>query len=203
MFCFCYLYAECHPMWHDPSSMIPARELLMLPSWPPVLVVTQKCLRLFFLNKHFKFGIFFFYCWITLFCHSIFILLFSFPSIFSYSSLLVLFLLFHFFSIYFILLISPVNWLYFSSFVHDEKKEKTHYTWKFSLLFSVLFLLFCLVSMPQTTWIKKHEEKKFEKNINKQKMNSIGEWHWWQRKYRFYNWYLYAANETFLVNEIE
>lgn len=41
-----YLYVECHPMWRDPSLWFLARESLMLPSWPLVLIVMRKFWRI-------------------------------------------------------------------------------------------------------------------------------------------------------------
>lgn len=43
-----YLCVGCHPMRHGPSSSFRARESLMLPSWPLVLIVTRKSWRIFY-----------------------------------------------------------------------------------------------------------------------------------------------------------
>lgn len=68
-----YLYVEYRPVIHGPSLLFLARESLMLPSWPLVLIVTRKFWRLFYFeseNTELNLTVFkiFFFCKIALFC---------------------------------------------------------------------------------------------------------------------------------------
>lgn len=67
-----YIYVEYRPVIHGPSLLFLARESLMLPSWPLVLIVTRKFWRLFYFeseNTELNLTVFkIFFCKIALFC---------------------------------------------------------------------------------------------------------------------------------------